>query len=126
MNDILQLKGNFEQVPNETRPGGRNIPKNSSAVTSDDLRKLLDSLKSVRNFWSDKRVIENCLIDARYVGIVAKSNRIGGFLYASPHPNEFVRGHDLKALVTKRENMSLPIMSVVKHSISLLIELKSV
>lgn len=92
MNDILQLKGSFEQVANEAKPSGRNIPKNSSAVTSDDIRKLLEYLKSTSKFWSDETVIKNCLIDARYIGVVAKSNRIGGFLYASPRPNDFVRG----------------------------------
>lgn len=92
MNDILQLKGTFEQIPNEATPGGRNIPKNASAVTSKDIQSVLDDLKRLRDYWGKENVLQDCLIDAYYTGVVAKSNRIQGFLCTSGSVNNYVVG----------------------------------
>lgn len=92
MNDILQLKGAFDQVPNDGGGGGRNIPNDKSVVTSDDMRMLLSYLKGARKSWTRNSVIDNCLIDARYIGVIAKSNRINGFLNTAGPVNNAVVG----------------------------------
>jgi hypothetical protein len=76
MNNILQLKGAFKQKPNENKPGNRNIPKNSTPVTSEHLIKLLANLKRLRKYWIEEKVLNGALIDVHYTKVVAKSNRI--------------------------------------------------
>ena len=79
MNNILQLKGTFQQRPSGGRPGYPNIPKNSIPVTSKHLKKLLEKLEQLRKYWVENKVIDGALIDVHYTKIVAKSNRVGSF-----------------------------------------------
>ncbi len=92
MNDILQLKGTFEQIPNEVTGGGRTIPKNAPSITSQDMEGLLDDLRGLRDYWKNEDVLKDCLLDAYYIGVVAKSNRIKGFLSMSGSVNNSVVG----------------------------------
>lgn len=79
MNDILQLKGVFQQKPSQGRPGYPNLPKNSAPVTSEHLKKLLENLLQLHKYWSGNKVIDGILIDVCYTKIAAKSNRINCF-----------------------------------------------
>ncbi len=79
MNNILQLKGTFQQRASEGRPGYANIPKKSDAVRSKHLKKLADSLENLRAYWAGEKTIEGALIDVHYTRVVAKSNRISSF-----------------------------------------------
>ena len=92
MNDILQLKGTFEQLPNEASGGGRTIPKNAPTITSEKVGALLDDLRGLKAYWAKESVLQNCLIDAYYRGVVAKSNRIQGFLCMVGSVNNSVVG----------------------------------
>lgn len=79
MNDILQLKGTFQQRPSKNRPGYPNIPKNAPAVTSEHIKKLLNNLRRLRKFWAAEKVLNGALIDVHYIKVVAKSNRVSGY-----------------------------------------------
>ena len=49
MNDILQLKGKFEQRQNESKPGASNIPKEKK-VRLEHLKKLKENFGKMKNF----------------------------------------------------------------------------
>jgi len=92
MNDILQLKGVFQERPHNNTPGPRNIPQNTPAITSMQLNSLAKELKSLIGYWERQNIIEGCLIDVCYANIIAKSNRISGFLSGSGSVNSSVVG----------------------------------
>ena len=79
MNDILQLKGQFEQKGRNNKPGPSNIPKGKS-VQVDHLIELKDDLESVYRFWEANTLKINPLVSAYYRDVVAKSNRIKSLL----------------------------------------------
>lgn len=93
MNHILQLKGEFHQKKNTSRPGAPELPAGTS-VTVGHLRKLEDDLKQVLNFWLENKLLQNqALVSAYYRMVVAKSNRIKGLLVQrSDDPNDYVVG----------------------------------
>ena len=74
MNDILQLKGQF-QHNRAPQPGAVELPS-GSVVTSDKLRSLANDLSAMKRYWSDKDVPFDPLISVYYKTVVAKSNRI--------------------------------------------------
>ncbi len=93
MNDVLQLRGTFQQRPNSSRPGSPNMPKNSKSVTSDHLKKLIKDLHDLSRYWNDQKLIAGALIDVNYISVVAKSNRISGyFAKGAAKSNDSVRG----------------------------------
>ena len=86
MNDILQLKGKFEQRKNDSKPGASNIPKEKK-VRLEHLKKLKDDLINVRKFWRNEKLLINPLISLYYRTVVAKSNRVKAILETSPKKN---------------------------------------
>jgi len=80
MNDLLQLKGAFQQRPHSSKPGPRNIPPKAHKITSKKLKSLLSELRELKDYWTKQSVIDGCLIDVCYIDVIAKSNRISGFL----------------------------------------------
>lgn len=81
MNNILQLKGTFQQRSNDGKPGPRNLPNNSPAINSKKLQSLLQDLMNLKDFWQNQSVIAGCLIDVHYIDVIAKSNRISGYFH---------------------------------------------
>jgi len=79
MNDVLQLKGTFQQRPNGGKPGSPNVPKNKKTVSSDHLKKLVKQLQDLERYWADQTLIAGALIDVNYIDVIAKSNRIGSY-----------------------------------------------
>lgn len=75
MNDILQLKGHFEQKTRDNRPGPSNIPKEKK-VKLEHLIELKEDLERVCKFWEADTLQINPLVSAYYTDVVAKSNRI--------------------------------------------------
>jgi hypothetical protein len=86
MNNILQLKGKFEQRQNESKPGASNIPKEKK-VKLEHLKKLKDDLINVRKFWENEKLLINPLISLYYRTVVAKSNRVKAILETSSKKN---------------------------------------
>lgn len=79
MNDLLQLKGTFEQASGKNKPGPPNLPAGKS-VDVLKLKKLYDDLERLRNFWNREKLFPGALISVYYNKVAAKSNRINGLL----------------------------------------------
>ncbi len=75
MNNLLQLKGTFEQKANKSTPGSSNLPTNSSlsVLHLEQLKKDLDVLY---NFWENDQILNGALVSVYYKNVVAKSRRI--------------------------------------------------
>lgn len=77
MNDILRLKGTFEQKSNTNRPGPKNLPSNGS-VKSVKIEQLILQLESILKYWKNQHFIRDALVEVHYNEITAKSNRMSG------------------------------------------------
>lgn len=92
MNNILQLKGQFQK---RKAPGGfgpANLPK-GKAVSAGHVLKLKNQLQDIISFWNQEKTINGALVSVHYRKVVAKSNRIQLLLSdGGKHPNQSVRG----------------------------------
>lgn len=80
MNHILTLRGNKFTQENRKNPTVQiKLPKNSE-ISLAHLEELHQSLINVRKFWHKNEMIDGVLISVYYDRIVAKTNRIGGYL----------------------------------------------
>lgn len=86
MNEILQLKGRFEQKDSGNRPGHSNIPKNKEVKVS-RLIDLKNDLVKVREFWEKESLRIKPLVSVYYTCVVAKSNRMKGILESDSRKN---------------------------------------
>lgn len=92
MNNVLQLKGRFEQRPNNSKPGSPKLPKGKS-VSSLHLFELSEQLKRILQYWETNTDISGALVSVHYTHIVAKSNRMRILLSEnSKSPTESIRG----------------------------------
>ncbi len=111
MNDLLQLKGSFQQRPSSGRPGSPNVPKTAAAVSSGHLKTLLKQLQDLSKFWASQELITGALIDVNYIDVIAKSNRVSGyFSKGSVKSNDTVRG--------ARFSDTDPVKHVITHFVS--------
>lgn len=78
MNNILELKGSFEQKRNNT-PGPPELPKGSK-VSVDKIKKLKGDLENLENFWKNNDILPGALVSVYYKDVIAKSRRISGTL----------------------------------------------
>lgn len=79
MNDLLQLKGRFEQAKNPSRPGAKNIPV-GKIVKANKLELLLKNLINLCEYWKKDELLPGALVSVYYNKVAAKSNRIQGLL----------------------------------------------
>lgn len=79
MNNLLQLKGPFEQAAREKSPIISNLPAGKSVKVS-QLEKLRNDLVELKRFWSKESIFDGALISVYYNKVAAKSNRIRGLL----------------------------------------------
>lgn len=76
MNNLLQLKGRFEQASRSTDGfGAPNLPAGQSLNVS-KLQDLLKNLKELREYWQGQTLLPGALISVYYIKVAAKSNRI--------------------------------------------------
>lgn len=75
MNNLIQLKGKFEQAK---RMGGGGKPKLSKGrdIKYNLVIKLINDLKQIKEEWKSQTILSKVLINVHYNKIVAKSNRI--------------------------------------------------
>jgi len=78
MNNVLTLKGKFNQRKNSQKPGPPKLPKNSK-VTVGKIESLIRDLQEMQRFWEKNKILPKMLISTYYTRIAAKSNRIRGF-----------------------------------------------
>lgn len=76
MNNLLELKGKFDQKKRNAGFGARKLPQNSSVVTVEHLSNLFLQLKAIRDYWEEDNILNNCLFSVHYNDVIAKSNRI--------------------------------------------------
>lgn len=74
MNDLLQLKGQF-QYGRANPPGAPELPRGQK-VTSKHLRELASNLREIKRYWLENAVPFDPLVTVVYGTVVAKSNRI--------------------------------------------------
>lgn len=92
MNNILQLKGRFEQRPNGSRPGSPKLPKGKT-VSASYLYELAKQLERILVFWTKNTDINGALVSVHYKHIVAKSNRLKILLAENGKmPTDSIRG----------------------------------
>ncbi len=82
MNNLLQLKGTFEQASSSSRPGAPNLPAGKSVKVS-HLKQLQKNLIELKKFWSKENIVSGALVSVYYNKVAAKSNRIQGLLSKS-------------------------------------------
>ena len=76
MNNLLELKGTFDQKKRGGGFGAKGLPSHNSIVTLEHINDLLLQLKSIKEYWEQNTIINNCLLSVYYTEIIAKSNRI--------------------------------------------------
>lgn len=92
MNNILQLKGRFEQRPNASRLGSPKLPKGKS-VSASHLYELAKQLERILAYWTKNTDINGALVSVHYKHIVAKSNRLKILLAEKGKiPTDSIRG----------------------------------
>ncbi|MGD9566889.1 MAG: S8 family peptidase [Sedimentibacter sp.] len=75
MNNLLQLKGTFEQASSNRQPGPPKLPTGKSIKVS-QLEKLQKDLMDLKRFWLKQNIFPGALISVYYNKVAAKSNRI--------------------------------------------------
>ena len=92
LNNLLQLKGRFEQASSPNRPGSPNLPAGKSVEVS-RLENLLTNLNELQRYWQNQNLLPGALITAHYNKIAAKSNRLQALLgNSSTSPNSSIVG----------------------------------
>lgn len=94
MNNLLQLKGRFEQASRSTDTfGPTNLPAGQS-VNISKLQGLLKNLIDLQKDWQDQNLLPGALITVHYIKIAAKSNRLQALLGkgTSNPPNKSIVG----------------------------------
>lgn len=92
MNNVLELKGRFEQKKNNSTFGPKNLP-NGEKVEVNHLNDLKTQLKKILIYWEKDTLIDGALVSVHYTDVVAKSNRIGALLsYGKTTSNNSIRG----------------------------------
>ena len=75
MNELLQLKGRFEQKSSSGRPGSPKLLANQ-IVSEKKILKLKKELEELKEYWLNISYFEGALISVTYVDVVAKSRRM--------------------------------------------------
>lgn len=119
MNDILQLKGTFEQKKNSLTPGPSNLP-NGKKVQVEHLIELKTQMENVCEFWKKDTILMNPLISVYYTDVVAKSNRIKGLLSkGSQKANSSIVGAKFSNDAPKKHIITHCVsMEIIRNSIS--------
>ena len=79
MNNLLQLKGTFEQASSNQQPGAPNLPAGKSVKVS-HMEQIRKNFIELKKFWSKENIFCGALISVYYNKVAAKSNRIQGLL----------------------------------------------
>ncbi len=92
-NNILELKGKFEQESNNSFIGSAELPKGKTLFLS-HVTSLKNDLINLNTFWQDKNYISGALIAVHYNDIVAKSRRLKILLtkQSGENPNNTIVG----------------------------------
>ncbi|MCR5737985.1 MAG: S8 family peptidase [Eubacterium sp.] len=119
MNNLLQLKGRFEQKKAPKPTIIYNIPAGKEVNTS-HLNKLKEDLIKVRDYWQDdsEKVLNNPLVSIKYNRIIAKSNRVKKLLMPSINQESVIVGARFEGENIKKH--------IITHCISIAVIEKSI
>lgn len=118
MNNILQLKGQFQYQSSPIGFGSINIPVGTSVNVS-HMKSLCSQLRSILTYWEKDTSIRGALVSAYYYYVVAKSNRIKGLLcIGSADPNDAIRGSKFYGETPKHVFTYYVKLDVLRESIS--------
>lgn len=120
MNQVLELKGRFEQKKSTGTPGAPKLPK-AASVSEEHLEKLRLDLVDLIKFWMDENIVEGALISVYYNKIVAKSNRMNSYFSSSKIPaNDTIVGAKFSS-GTKKKHIITHYVSIdaIKKSVEL-------
>jgi len=81
-NNILQLRGSFNQKKNNSRPGSPSLPAGAK-ITSVRVVGIRDTLIDVASFWEESQAKHKPLVAVRYTRVIPKSGRIRRLLMES-------------------------------------------
>lgn len=99
MNNLLELKGEFQHKSNQARGGSISLKK-GQVVKADHLLELANDLQKIADYWSVHPEIEGALVSAHYVRIVPKSSRLQFLLSCTNNsPNDFIVGAKFETTV---------------------------
>ncbi|WP_423364048.1 S8 family peptidase [Mycoplasma sp. P36-A1] len=91
-NDILNMKGDFEQKSNVGRPGSPTLPSNTT-VSVKDLQQHIYYLNEMAKYWKRENLLNGCLVSVYYTRVIPKSKRTNSFLkYKSNNANDTIVG----------------------------------
>ncbi len=92
MNNLLNLKGNFNSKKN-TNPGYSKSMWKNTTINVNDIDNWFSQIENIKNFFDKQEIIEGILINIEYKLLVAKSNRVSKiFKINKKTPNDFVVG----------------------------------
>lgn len=93
MNDLLEVRLEFQTAESKGRPGPAMLPVGGS-VTSKKLLQLAEDLGAVSQYWiQHDSVVRGALVSAHYTRIIAKSNRLKTLLtHCNKTPDQAVCG----------------------------------
>ena len=124
LNPILQLKGQFQQRANTSRPGKPELPRNS-VVHASHIRRLQKQLQDILIYWKQNTEICGALVSVHYTHIVAKSNRLGILLsYPGHQATDSIRGAKFEEIPT--ENGIVALRHVFTHYVPLIAITKAI
>ncbi|WP_423435473.1 S8 family peptidase [Mycoplasmopsis bovis] len=86
MNSLLVLKGEFDSKPNPSKLGKPRLSAKKQ-LKLDHIKKLLNQLNDVYNFWKKQTLKIDVLINVKYYSIATKSKRITKLFYSTIKEN---------------------------------------
>ena len=89
MNNLLQLKCQFEHKKNNRPYVVENLP-NDASVRANHIFELKSQLEGILKYWISNTLIDGALFSAYYNKVVAKSNRIKSLFGTS-----YIKANDL-------------------------------
>lgn len=118
MNDVLQLKGRFEQKASANRPGAPTLAANQRVNVS-HLDSLKKDLLEMERFWKNQELLNGALISVYYNKVAAKSNRISGIFSKGKKANDTIVGAKFRENSEKHKHVITHFVNLqsVEHSI---------
>lgn len=118
VNELLQLKGQFEHRKNNSKIGSRNLPVGKS-VKSQHILKLKQQLENIYDFWARETTIGGAIFSVYYIDVIAKSNRVGSlFSRGNVSSNDTIRGSRFEGSPQKHVFVHFVDLSVIQSAIS--------
>ena len=122
MNDLLQLKGKFEQKKAQKPRVVYNIPKGTE-VNSNHLRDIYNDLKKVLEYWQEDKISKKALVSIKYNCVVAKSNRAKKILMPTSNKEDVIVGAKFVGENQKKHVITHCVqISVIEKSIELVMK----